>query len=61
MKRHHKQAMGYQSLETAKNTIAGIEAMHMISKNQIEGLTDLCIQNMKKFIDGLFMVEELAA
>ena len=61
VKRHHKQAMGYQSLETAKNTIAGIEAMHMISKNQIEGLTDLCIQNMKKFIDGLFMVEELAA
>lgn len=61
VKRQHNYAMGYQSLETARNTIDGIEAMHMIFKNQVEQLTDVSALSVKKIVDGLFEIEKLAA
>ncbi len=61
VKRQHHYAMGYQSLETARNTIDGIEATHMIFKNQVSQLTDLNALSVKKFVDGLFEFERLAA
>ena len=61
VKRKYRQAMGYHSLETARNTLAGIESMHMIFKGQTEPLKDVNAYDIKKFIKDLFEVENLAA
>ncbi len=45
----NRHAMGYASFETAKQTMRGIEAMHMTFKGQIKG-----IMAIKSFIEGLF-------
>ena len=61
VKRQHRQAMGYKSLETARNTIDGIESMNMVFKGQIDPLPDTNALAVKKFIEGLFEVQNLAA
>ncbi len=61
IKRQHRCAMGYKSLETARNTIAGIEAMHMIFKGQIDDILDANAREIKIFIEDLFEVRGLAA
>ena len=33
--------LGFKSCETAKNTICGIEIMHMIHKGQVEEIQDV--------------------
>jgi transposase-like protein len=53
--------MGYKSLTTARNTIAGIEAMHMIFKGQIDDIPDANARDVKIFIEDLFEVRGLAA
>ena len=37
VKRHHKLAQGYKTVRTARITISGIEAMHMLRKGQVQG------------------------
>jgi transposase, IS6 family len=45
--------LGFKSFRTAKAIISGIEAMHMIKKEQID-LRDQSVQNQKEFIHQLF-------
>ena len=61
VKRQHRQAMGYKSLETARNTIEGIESINMAFKGQIDSLPDTNTSTIKKFIEELFEVQSLAA
>ncbi|WP_316359035.1 DDE-type integrase/transposase/recombinase [Candidatus Neptunichlamydia sp. REUL1] len=61
IKRQHSSAMGYKSLKTARNTITGIEAMHIIFKGQIDEISDANAQDVKIFIEDLFEVRGLAA
>ena len=49
----NRHAMGYASFETAEQTIRGIEAMHMVFKEQIKGIGKGIIA-IKSFIEGLF-------
>lgn len=46
-------AMGYAGFETAKQTIRGIEAMHLAFKGQIKGIGK-GITAIKSFIESLF-------
>ncbi|MBJ8056185.1 IS6 family transposase, partial [Bacillus cereus] len=41
------------SFDTATSILAGVEAMHMIKKEQID-LQDQSVQNQKEFIHQLF-------
>ena len=61
VKRQYHFSMGYHSLETARNTIDGIESMHMIFKGQIEGISGRNTYNVKIFIERLFQGNDLAA
>ena len=61
IKRQHSYAMGYKSLEIARNTIAGIEAIHMIFKGQINEISGVNARDIKIFIEDLFEVRGLAA
>ena len=61
IKRQHRHAKGYQSMETASNTIDGIESLHMAFKNQVESLPDTDALDIKKFIEILFEIGNLAA
>ena len=45
--------LGFYSFNTARQTIRGIEAMHMIRKGQIRGV-DSSVQNQVKFINQIF-------
>ncbi|KQB22468.1 transposase [Bacillus thuringiensis] len=45
--------LGLKSMQTAVKMIAGIEAMHMVKKEQID-LRDQSVQNQKQFIHQLF-------
>jgi transposase-like protein len=45
--------LGFKSFDTAISILSGIEAMHMIKKEQID-LRDQSIQNQKEFIHQLF-------
>ncbi len=49
----NRHAMGYASFETAKQTMRGIDAMHMIFKRQIKGVGK-GITAIKSFIESLF-------
>ena len=53
--------MGYKSLETARSTIAGIKAMHMIFKGQIDAISDANARDIKIFIENLFEARGLVA
>ena len=52
VKRQHRQAMGDKSLETARNTIDGIESMNRVFKGQIDPLPDANALTINKFIEG---------
>ncbi len=45
--------LGFKSFRTATSILAGVEAMHMIEKEQID-LQDQSVQNQKEFIHQLF-------
>ena len=53
IKRITKPMMGFQSFKTANRTLKGIEAMHMIRKNQISGFKMNVLLEVK-FINTLF-------
>jgi len=61
VKRQYHFSMGYHSLETARNTIDGIESMHMIFKGQVRTILDVNVYDVKIFIEGLFEASDLAA
>lgn len=45
--------LGFKCFDTATFILSGVEAMHMIKKEQID-LRDQSVQNQKKFIHQLF-------
>ena len=45
--------LGFKSFNTATSIFSGVEAMHMIKKEQID-LRDQSIQSQKEFIHQLF-------
>jgi transposase-like protein len=58
IKRITKPMMGFQSFNTARRTLRGIEAMNMIRKGQIQGVEKGDIQAQVEFMSQIF---ELAA
>ncbi|PGS02386.1 IS6 family transposase, partial [Bacillus pseudomycoides] len=44
--------LGFKSFDTATFILSGVEAMHMIKKEQID-LRDQSVQNQKEFIHQL--------
>ena len=46
--------LGFGEFHSAKRTLQGYEAMNMIRKGQIEGVTKCSIEAQVKFIDQLF-------
>ena len=48
-----KPGLGFQSFKTARRTLKGIEAFHMIKKGQIENLSRDALSEVA-FIDELF-------
>jgi transposase, IS6 family len=54
IKRRVKPGLGFGSYPTAWRTIQGYEAMHMISKGQIEGVEKADSQAQQQFITELF-------
>jgi IS6 family transposase len=51
IKKKIRPMLGFHSIETAKNTICGIEAMHMIRKGQVEEIQ--CVLSEIKFINSI--------
>lgn len=45
--------LGFKCFDTSTFILAGVEAMHMINKEQID-LRDQSVQNQKEFIHRLF-------
>ena len=53
IKKRVRSMLGFKSFSTATSILAGVEAMHMIKKEQID-LQDQSVQNQKEFIHQLF-------
>ena len=53
-KRRVRQSPWFQSFQTARNTIAGYETMHMIRKGQVKNMAANNVQAQVKFINKLF-------
>jgi IS6 family transposase len=53
IKRRVLPMLGFKSFDTATSILSGVEAMHMIKKEQID-LRDQSVQNQKEFIHQLF-------
>ncbi len=53
IKKRVRSMLGFKSFHTATSIFAGVEAIHMIKKEQID-LLDQSVQNQKKFIHQLF-------
>ncbi len=53
IKRRVLPILGFNSFDTATSILSGVEAMHMIKKEQID-LRDQSVQNQKEFIHQLF-------
>ncbi|PEL24375.1 DDE-type integrase/transposase/recombinase, partial [Bacillus pseudomycoides] len=53
IKKRVRSMLGLKSFHTATSIISGIEAMHMVKKEQID-LRDQSVQNQKEFIHRLF-------
>ncbi|MGG0220194.1 DDE-type integrase/transposase/recombinase, partial [Bacillus mycoides] len=53
IKKSIRSMLGLKSFRTATFILAGVEAMHMIKKEQID-LRDQSVQNQKQFIHQLF-------
>ena len=45
--------LGFKSFKTVTSILSGVEAMHIIKKEQID-LRDQTVQNQKEFIHQLF-------
>ncbi|WP_369680622.1 hypothetical protein [Bacillus sp. AFS023182] len=45
--------LGFKSFDTATTILSGVEAMHLIKKEQID-LRDQSVQKQKEFIHKLF-------
>jgi transposase-like protein len=54
IKRIVKSMMGFQSFNTVRKTLRGIEAMSMIRKGQVKGLNQGDSVSQAKFIEELF-------
>ncbi|MBD1821810.1 DDE-type integrase/transposase/recombinase, partial [Cyanobacteria bacterium FACHB-DQ100] len=54
IKRIVRPMMGFQSFNTAKRTLRGIEAMAMIRKGQVKGISQGDIVSQAQFISELF-------
>jgi len=61
VKKQHNHSLGYKEFASARNTIEGIEARHMIFKGQIDRIPDGTAYDVKLFIEGLFKAQGLAA
>ncbi|KZE04983.1 Mobile element protein [Bacillus mycoides] len=53
IKKRIRSTLGFKSFDTATSIISGVEAMHMIKKEQI-ALRNQSVQNKKEFIHQLF-------
>ncbi|PEX96122.1 IS6 family transposase, partial [Bacillus cereus] len=53
IKERIRSMLGLKSFATATSILSGVEAMHMIKKEQID-LGDQSVQNQKEFIHPLF-------
>ncbi|EJS45803.1 hypothetical protein ICG_05794 [Bacillus cereus BAG1X1-3] len=53
IKKRTRSMLGFKYFDTATSILSGVEAMHMIKKEQID-LRDQSVQNQKKFIHQLF-------
>src|SRR4051812_4840881 len=53
IKKRVRSMLGFKSFDTATSILSGVEAMHMIKKEQID-LRDQSVQNQKEFIHQLF-------
>jgi transposase-like protein len=53
IKKRTRSMLGFKYVDTATSILSGVEAMHMIKKEQID-LRDQSVQNQKKFIYQLF-------
>ena len=53
IKKRVRSMLGFKSFSAATSILAGVEAMHMIKKEQID-LQDQSVQNQKEFIHQLF-------
>src|SRR5262245_47612692 len=56
IKRRVNPGLGFFSFNTAWRTIGGYEAMHMVRKGQIEGVSKGDIQGQVRFVESLFKV-----
>jgi len=54
IKRITKPMMGFQSLNTARRTLRGIEAMNMRRKGQVNGINPGDSVSQAKFIEEIF-------
>ena len=61
VKKQYHHSLGYKEFVSARNTIEGIEAMHMVFKGQIDRIPDANARDVKIFIEDLFEVRGLAA
>jgi transposase-like protein len=53
IKKRVRSMLGFKSFDTAISILSGVEAMHMIKKEQID-LQDQSVQNQIQFINNLF-------
>ena len=53
IKRRVRSMLGFKSFQTAVSILSGVEAMHMIKKEQMD-LPDQSVQNQNIFINQLF-------
>lgn len=56
IKRIVKPMMGFQSFHTARRTLSGIEAMNMIRKGQVNGISQGDSVAQAKFVKEIFGV-----
>jgi transposase, IS6 family len=54
VKKITKASLGYKTFYTAWRTIRGIEAMHMINKGQVDGVSNRDSVAQREFIESLF-------
>jgi len=56
IKRIVKPMMGFQSFNSARRTLSGIEAMSMIRKGQVKGVEQGDSVSQAKFIESIFEI-----
>ncbi|MEH2072104.1 MAG: DDE-type integrase/transposase/recombinase [Nostoc sp.] len=56
IKRIIRPMMGFKSFHSARRTLSGIEAMNMIAKGQVNGITQGSSVSQAKFIETIFGV-----